>query len=61
MSVQWLIAPWLAATLTVPGYSQIIVDTPMVTLVSTYVMGLLWGVGGAGRQSDGGTNNGSSE
>jgi L-rhamnose-H+ transport protein len=42
----WLIAPWVAATLTVPGYRQIIADTPMITVMSTYVMGLLWGIGG---------------
>lgn len=42
----WLIVPWLAAELTVPGYWQIIADTPLSTLWWTYVMGLLWGVGG---------------
>lgn len=42
----WLIVPWIAATLTVPGYSQIIADTPFATLFWTYTMGLLWGIGG---------------
>jgi L-rhamnose-H+ transport protein len=42
----WLIVPWLAATLTVPGYAQIIADTPFATLFWTYLMGLLWGIGG---------------
>lgn len=42
----WLIAPWVAATLTVPGFMEIIAATPMSTLFWTYVMGLLWGVGG---------------
>lgn len=42
----WLIVPWLAATLTVPGYAQIIADTTFSTLFWTYVMGLLWGIGG---------------
>ncbi|HEV2269752.1 MAG TPA: L-rhamnose/proton symporter RhaT [Steroidobacteraceae bacterium] len=42
----WLIAPWIAATLTIPEYRQIIADTPFHTLFWTYIMGLLWGVGG---------------
>jgi L-rhamnose-H+ transport protein len=44
--LSWLIAPWVAATLTVPGYSNIIVHTPFSTLAWTYSMGLLWGIGG---------------
>ena len=31
----WLIVPWLAATLTVPNYAQIIADTPFTTLFWT--------------------------
>lgn len=42
----WLIVPWVAAMLTVPGYTGIIAATPIGTLFWTYVMGLLWGVGG---------------
>jgi L-rhamnose-H+ transport protein len=42
----WLIVPWLAAQLTVPGYAQIIADTRLATLFWTYFMGLLWGIGG---------------
>jgi L-rhamnose-H+ transport protein len=42
----WLIMPWLIATLTVPGYRQIIADTASRTLFWTYAMGLLWGIGG---------------
>lgn len=42
----WLIVPWIAATLTVPGYWQIIHDTPFTTLFWVYLMGLLWGIGG---------------
>jgi L-rhamnose-H+ transport protein len=42
----WLIVPPLAAYLTLPGFSEIISQTPAQTLVLTYVMGLLWGVGG---------------
>lgn len=42
----WLIVPWLAAALTVPGYAEVIRDTPATTLFWTYAMGVLWGVGG---------------
>src|ERR1700733_13325722 len=42
----WLIVHWVAATLTVPGYAQIIAETSVVTLLWTYVMGLMWGIGG---------------
>jgi L-rhamnose-H+ transport protein len=42
----WLIAPPIAAYLTIPGFADIIKDTPSSTLFSTYLMGLLWGIGG---------------
>jgi L-rhamnose-H+ transport protein len=42
----WLIVPWMTATLTVPGFMDIIQATPTATLFWTYVMGLLWGIGG---------------
>jgi L-rhamnose-H+ transport protein len=42
----WLIVPWVAAELTVPGYREIIAATPFSTLFWTYLMGLLWGIGG---------------
>lgn len=42
----WLLVPWLAAALTVPGCTQIIAATPFATLFSTYLMGVLWGIGG---------------
>jgi L-rhamnose-H+ transport protein len=42
----WLIAPPIAAYLTIPGFADIIKDTPSSTLLSTYIMGLLWGIGG---------------
>lgn len=42
----WLIVPWVAAILTVPEYDRIIADAPLTTLLWTYVMGLLWGIGG---------------
>lgn len=42
----WLIVPPLAAWLTIPGFSQIISNTSGTILASTYVFGLLWGIGG---------------
>jgi L-rhamnose-H+ transport protein len=42
----WLLVPWAAAKLTVPGFMNIIHDTPAITLFWTYLMGLLWGIGG---------------
>jgi L-rhamnose-H+ transport protein len=42
----WLIVPWIAAILTIPGFHQIIEDTAFSTLAWTFVMGLLWGIGG---------------
>ena len=42
----WLLAPWVAATLTVPGYMDIVRETPNSTVFWTYIMGLLWGIGG---------------
>lgn len=44
--LSWLIAPWIAATLTIPGFLRIIADTDLSTLAGTYLMGLLWGIGG---------------
>ena len=42
----WLIVPPLAAYLTIPGFAGIISGTDSATLGSTFVMGLLWGIGG---------------
>lgn len=42
----WLIIPLLAAWLTVPGFMDIIRAAPSDTLMWTYILGLLWGVGG---------------
>lgn len=42
----WLIVPPLAAWLTVPGFAGIIHSTDMSTLGWTFLMGILWGVGG---------------
>jgi len=42
----WLIVPLLAAWLTVPNFIDIIKNTEGSVLFYTYLMGLLWGVGG---------------
>ena len=42
----WLIVPPLAAWLTLPGFSEIISNTPWPTLRYTFAFGVLWGIGG---------------
>ncbi len=42
----WLIIPFIAAWLTVPDFIAIIKNTAHITLFWTYLMGLLWGIGG---------------
>ncbi len=42
----WLIVPPIAAYLTIPGFAEIIKNTPSHILATTYIMGLLWGIGG---------------
>lgn len=42
----WLIIPPLAAVLTVPEFASIIGSTNSSVVSMTYVMGLLWGIGG---------------
>ncbi len=42
----WLIAPLLAAYLTIPGFFDIIKSSSSFVIGSTYFMGLLWGIGG---------------
>jgi L-rhamnose-H+ transport protein len=42
----WLIVPPLAAYLTVPGFWQIISNTNSNIISITFLMGLLWGIGG---------------
>ncbi len=42
----WLIVPPLAAYLTIPGFAGIIASSSSQILFITFVMGLLWGVGG---------------
>jgi L-rhamnose-H+ transport protein len=42
----WLIVPPLAAYLTIPGFMDIIKASSSSVLGSTFLMGLLWGIGG---------------
>ncbi|MCG8310289.1 MAG: L-rhamnose/proton symporter RhaT [Cytophagales bacterium] len=42
----WLIVPPLAAWLTVPGFAEIIATGSSRILYFTFLMGLLWGIGG---------------
>ncbi len=42
----WLIAPPLAAWLTIPNFTEIIRQTNGQILLVTYFFGLLWGIGG---------------
>jgi L-rhamnose-H+ transport protein len=42
----WLIVPPLAAYLTIPGFMDIIRSASSTVLLTTFIMGLLWGIGG---------------
>ncbi|MBM3401031.1 MAG: rhamnose/proton symporter RhaT, partial [Bacteroidetes bacterium] len=42
----WLIVPPLAAHLTIPAFAEIISSTDHSILKVTFIMGLLWGIGG---------------
>jgi len=42
----WLFVPFIAALLTVPNFMTIISQTDGTTIFWTYVLGVLWGVGG---------------
>jgi L-rhamnose-H+ transport protein len=42
----WLIVPPIAAYLTIPNFASIISSTSSSVLFWTYLMGLLWGIGG---------------
>ena len=44
--MSWLIAPPVAAWLTVPDFFEIILASSIKTLGLTFLMGLLWGIGG---------------
>ena len=45
-AMSWLIVPPIAAWLTVPGFIEIINATSNAVIGFTFLMGLLWGVGG---------------
>jgi L-rhamnose-H+ transport protein len=42
----WLIVPPIAAWLTVPGFAEIINSSSTTVLGITFLMGILWGIGG---------------
>ena len=42
----WLIAPLIAAYFTIPGFFTIIIESSSLIIGSTFMMGLLWGIGG---------------
>jgi L-rhamnose-H+ transport protein len=42
----WLIVPPLAAWMTIPGFTDIIRETPASVLGLTFFFGVLWGIGG---------------
>jgi len=42
----WLIVPPLAAWFTIPGFADVISNTPWETIRWTIVFGVLWGIGG---------------
>lgn len=42
----WIIAPWVVATLTVPGAWSLLRGAPPSSLFWSYFFGVLWGVGG---------------
>jgi len=42
----WLIVPPLMAWLTIPGFANIIANSSTQIFQLTYIMGLLWGIGG---------------
>jgi L-rhamnose-H+ transport protein len=44
--LSWLIAPPIAAYLTIPGFADIIHNAGGSVLAATFIMGLLWGIGG---------------
>lgn len=42
----WIIMPWLIAFITVPGLRGILTGAPAKSIVSCYLFGVLWGIGG---------------
>ncbi len=44
--VSWIIVPFIAAYLTIPGFMDIITTMDTNTLLWTFTFGVLWGIGG---------------
>lgn len=42
----WLIMPYIATALTSPGWQDILAETDGSVIRTTYILGLLWGIGG---------------
>jgi L-rhamnose-H+ transport protein len=42
----WILAPWVAAALTSPRLIEVLRGAPAKTVLATYLLGVLWGVGG---------------
>jgi len=42
----WLIVPPIAALITIPGFVEIIASTSTQIIALTFLMGLMWGIGG---------------
>lgn len=42
----WLIMPYVATIITAPGWQNILSNTDPSTIRLTYILGLLWGIGG---------------
>lgn len=42
----WIVMPWLIAALTVPDLLSLLGQTPVGSIVWSYVFGVLWGIGG---------------
>ena len=42
----WIIVPWLVAFMTVPDLMTVLFSAPKSTILTCYIFGILWGVGG---------------
>ena len=42
----WIVAPWVAAAATTPDLWAVLSGSPIESLVTAYVFGVLWGIGG---------------
>ncbi len=42
----WIIVPFVVGLLTVPGLAGILVNAPTKSVLTCYIFGLLWGIGG---------------